>query len=76
MNVWAVILALIAIGCLVVAYEGTQNNVFAAVTGKPVSGSVISGTPTTSATTTSAGGSTGVSLPAATSTTTSPGIIV
>lgn len=45
MNVWAIILALIAIGCLVVAYEGTQNNVFAAVTGKPVADSVISGEP-------------------------------
>jgi hypothetical protein len=44
MNPWAVILLLIAIGCLIVAYEGSQDNVFSAITGKKVGSPNISGT--------------------------------
>lgn len=44
MNPWAVILLLIAIGCLIVAYKGTQDNVFSALTGKTVGKPNISGT--------------------------------
>lgn len=51
MNPWAIILALIAVGCLVVSYKGTQDNLFSAVTGKQV-GSTTLGTSSSSGATT------------------------
>jgi len=35
MNPWALILILIAAGCVIVAVKGTQDNVISAIKGKP-----------------------------------------
>jgi len=48
MNPWAVILALIAVGCLIVAYKGTQDNVFSAITGKAIGSQNLAGATGTS----------------------------
>jgi hypothetical protein len=43
MNPWALILLLLAIAFFIVAYKGTQDNVIAAVKGKPYGNSNIEG---------------------------------
>jgi hypothetical protein len=34
-NPWAFVILSIAIGCLIVAYRGTEDNVITAITGRP-----------------------------------------